>query len=180
MHPDLENLAQRLRDLPVDSAPPYDWAEFKRRAALKSARSAGAGRRYALAATGFVLIVAAIALWSRYLPFEEPREQQASAQHHDDLDNMARRSADSLMAQEQFAMRVLESLPPEPVIAHVGTRLSVTKLEDRIAWFDDLITAQRADGMQPAQLHALEQERARLVSALAQVRYAESLAAGLH
>ena len=58
----------------------------------------------------------------------------------------------------------------------VGTRAAVTGLEDRLAEVDDLLTAERIDQAQPAHLAALQQERRRLVSSLAQVRYAETLA----
>jgi len=53
----------------------------------------------------------------------------------------------------------------------------VTGLEDRIAQVDDLLSAARVEGAQPARLSALEQQRARLVSSLMQVRYAETLVA---
>ena len=58
-----------------------------------------------------------------------------------------------------------------------GPRLTVTGLEDRIAWFDDALTDQRLHGANPAQLKVLQQERERLVSSLAQVRFAEALVA---
>jgi hypothetical protein len=72
----------------------------------------------------------------------------------------------------------LASLPREPAVVHVGTRAAVAGLEDRIAQVDDLLTAVRLDRAQPDRLAALQQERVRLVGSLAQVRYAEVVAAG--
>jgi hypothetical protein len=59
----------------------------------------------------------------------------------------------------------------------VGAYVAVAGLEDRIAQLDDLLSAARAEGMEPARLTALEAQRAGLVSSLAQVRYAEILVA---
>jgi hypothetical protein len=72
----------------------------------------------------------------------------------------------------------LASLPREPAVVRVGTRAAVAGLEDRIAQVDDLLTFGRLDGTQPDRLAALQQERAKLVGSLAQVRYAEFVAAG--
>jgi len=52
----------------------------------------------------------------------------------------------------------------------------VTGLEDRIAQLDDLLSAARLERTQRARLDALQQERTRLLGALVQVRYAETLA----
>jgi hypothetical protein len=52
----------------------------------------------------------------------------------------------------------------------------VTGLEDRIAQIDDLLSAARADPAEPGRLSALQEQRTRLVGALVQVRYAETLA----
>ena len=64
----------------------------------------------------------------------------------------------------------------EPALTRVGNRAAVTGLEDRIAQVDDLLSAARDAQAAPARLGALQQERARLVGALVQVRYAETLA----
>jgi hypothetical protein len=70
-------------------------------------------------------------------------------------------------------------LPRDPAIVHVSTRLAVTDLEDRIASVDDLLNAARVEHRRDAPLQTWQRERARLVDSLAQVRYAESLAAQL-
>jgi len=82
----------------------------------------------------------------------------------------------ALSARE--AREWLAHQPAEPAVVRTGSRLVVMKLEDRIAWFDDALTDERLHDARPAQLKLLQQERARLVSSLAQVRYAEALVAG--
>jgi hypothetical protein len=77
--------------------------------------------------------------------------------------------------QARVAREWLARLPEEPALVRAGPRLAVASLEDRIAWFDDALTDQRLHGASAAQLQVLQQERARLVSSLAQVRYAEAL-----
>jgi aryl-alcohol dehydrogenase-like predicted oxidoreductase len=67
--------------------------------------------------------------------------------------------------------------PAEPAVVRVGPRLAVANLEDRIAWLDDALTDEQLDDVPSTHVSALQQERARLVNSLAQVRYAETLAA---
>jgi hypothetical protein len=71
----------------------------------------------------------------------------------------------------------LASLPREPAVVRVGTRSAVAGLEDRIAQVDDLLTFDGSEGTHPDRIVALRRERARLVGSLAQVRYAEFVAA---
>ncbi len=75
------------------------------------------------------------------------------------------------------AERWLAGLPDEPIVVRVGTRAAVAGLEDHIAQLDDVLSAARVEGAQPARLVALEEQRARLVKSLVQVRYAETLVA---
>ena len=79
--------------------------------------------------------------------------------------------------QAHEAREWLARQPAEPAVVRAGPRLAVASLEDRIAWFDDTLTDERLRGATIAQLNLLQQERARLVSSLAQVRYAEALVA---
>src|SRR5262249_23324086 len=72
--------------------------------------------------------------------------------------------------------RLLASLPREPAVARVGNRAAVIGLEDRIAQVDDLLSAARSGHAQAARVETLQEERTRLVGALLQVRYAETLA----
>jgi hypothetical protein len=82
---------------------------------------------------------------------------------------------DAVEARADVAERWLASLPDEPVVVRVGTRAAVAGLEDRIAQLDDFLSAARVEGTQPAKLAAVEEQRARLVNSLVQVRYAETL-----
>jgi hypothetical protein len=168
MYPDLEQvppLVHRLRELPDAAVHPYDWSEFQRRARRRATAADGnAGRLIAVAA---VLALGVVALWSRlggWAPTHPaPAEVGGSA-------------TPGATATHTAAMeRWLASLPAEPAVVHVGTRAAVTGLEDRIAQVDDLLSAERFEA-QPAQLLALQRARARLVGALVQVRYAETLA----
>ena len=70
-------------------------------------------------------------------------------------------------------------LPSEPGVVRVGTRSAVTGLEDRIAQLDDFLSAARVEGVQPATLADVEEQRALLIKSLVQVRYAETLVSEL-
>jgi hypothetical protein len=179
MYTDIERrqqqTADRLRALPTDAQPPYDWLEFQRRTQVGWAgdRHRFAGLPYiAGAAVLLLLAVGSIALMTHSrgirmaahaaLPVATPLVPESA------------RVADARM---RAAERWLASLPSEPVIVRFGTRVAVTSLEDRIAQIDDLLTAANFGDAQPARLAALQKERGRLVNSLAQVRYAEALAA---
>ena len=166
MHPDLEPrpaFGRRLRELPEPAAPPYGYREFERRSRERPSRALpGSGA----VAVGAVLSLGILALWIRLGGFApnapsvrpEPDRARQLAAHGSDM------------------QRWLERLPGEPAVVRVGTRAAVTGLEDRIAQLDDLLTAEQLEEARPAQLFALQQERTRLVGALVEVRYAETLA----
>ncbi|HEY0766948.1 MAG TPA: hypothetical protein VGD47_03235 [Steroidobacteraceae bacterium] len=123
-----------------------------------------AGGRAVAAVT--VLALGVVAVWTRLgtqSPATAPGPASAPA---------ARLAPETSAAMERW----LASLPSEPAVVRVGTRAAVTGLEDRIAQVDDLLSAERLDQAQPARLATLQQERTRLVGALVQVRYAETLA----
>jgi hypothetical protein len=84
-------------------------------------------------------------------------------------------SPEELEKRADATERWLASLPSEPGVVRVGTQAAVAGLEDRIAQLDDLLSAARVEGAQPARLALLEQQRARLVNSLVQVRYAQTL-----
>jgi hypothetical protein len=169
MHPDLERPREpgsRLRELADESVMPYDWREFCRRAEQRARRPAVLARGWAVAAIA-VTALAAIALWAH---LDAPERQEA-------LTAAAEVQAPPPPGSSGAAAeRWLASLPGEPAVVRVGTRAAVIRLEDRIAQVDDLLTVGEVGQAQPAQLSALQQERTRLVGALAQVRYAETLA----
>jgi hypothetical protein len=166
MHPDLDqqrSLARRLRELPDETAQPYGWREFQRRSGARRRAGQGLAGGRALA-TASVLALGIIAVWTR-LGGWSPHSARLTPQ-------AAQPPGGRTAAMEHW----LASLPSEPAVVHVGTRAAVTGLEDRIAQVDDLLSAERLDQAHPARLLALQQARTRLVGALVQVRYAETLA----
>jgi len=166
MHPDLDqqrSLARRLRELPDEAAQPYGWREFQRRSGARRRAGQGLAGGRALA-TASVLVLGIIAVWAR-LGGWSPQAARLTPQA---LPPLAAHAA----AMEHW----LASLPSEPAVVNVGTRAAVTGLEDRIAQVDDLLSAERLDEAHPERLLALQQARTRLVGALVQVRYAETLA----
>jgi hypothetical protein len=185
MQPDLEQpgtLARALRELPDEAAQPYGWSEFQRRAQQRTLdrRSRSGGQALAALAALAVLALGAVALSLRFsgAARQAPHLQDLPAAR-DAAETPAFGAAEpqwASAARADVLERWLASLPEEPALARVGTRAAVTGLEDRLAEVDDLLTAERIDQAQPAHLLALQQERRRLVSSLAQVRYAETLA----
>jgi hypothetical protein len=87
------------------------------------------------------------------------------------ISSKASESTDARVAEQWLA-----SLPSDPAVVRVGTRAAVSGLEDRIAQLDDILSAARIEGARPGRLNALQEERARLLKSLVQVRYAEELA----
>jgi hypothetical protein len=187
MHFDLEDsrsvseIVQMLRHSPTESAPPIHWKEFKRRQLLRRARARSAQRRqFALVAAVGLVMIGAIALWRHLLPMQDPLAQRLPVTAL----RMAHRPVvpiawDEAAVRSVASERWLAAQPAEPVIVRVGTRAAVTNLEDRIAWVDDTLTSLRAKGGEADRARALQYERDRLINSLAQVRYAETLAADL-
>lgn len=182
----------RLRKLPPEVSPPYNWQEFQRRSEqrLRAGAAAPVGGhrldwRYMAAAAALLLIVCGTAVWGRLVRGAYDGEgvsgvsalQSAALQKRPEI----RPAASGFESVAALRSRAIDSwlatLPREPVVVHVGTRAAVAQLEDRIAQVDDLLTSVRVDGMRPDSLAALQQERVRLVGSLAQVRYAEVVAA---
>lgn len=182
MHDDPEqqqgiNVARLLRNVPQEIRQPYDWTEFRRRSRVRTnlhASRAASARKYAALAAGLVLVIVGIASWVRIGRSHESLPVVSNGVFEDDPPILV----DNVDARADAAEQWLASLPDEPVVVHVGTRAAVAGLEDRIAQVDDLLSAARVEGAQPARLSALEVQRARLVSSLVQVRYAETLVAG--
>jgi hypothetical protein len=214
MHNPLEQLnsqtpacGDRLRRLPSEMLPPYNWQEFQRRSQQGfAAGKAGLDWRHMAAAAAFLVIVCGIAVWGRFgssgrhvvaegISAEGAADRMSNGRGPvGDVDALRELSAaggdgrqslagaDAQTREAALRSRAIESwlatLPREPVVVRVGTRAAVARLEDRIAQVDDLLTSVRLDGMRPDGLVALQQERVRLVGSLAQVRYAEVVAAG--
>jgi hypothetical protein len=168
-----DDIPGRLRELATtESTPPYNWAEFRRRADERAARKSRHVKwwPHAAAAAGLAGLVAAMALLGNGHSTNSTVDI-ASAEND--------AAAGSDVRAETMPLRAwLADQPAEPVVVRVDSRIAVTNLEDRIAWFDDVLMNGRLQGADAEQVKVLEQERARLVSTLAQVRYAEALMAG--
>jgi hypothetical protein len=172
-----EAIALRLRALQTDATAPYDWAEFKRRS---DERRRPQWHRAAIAAL-FVLVIVGAALWGRFAQVGVSAKNTQTAA----IDNQTSFGTPSNDANERIyssantnaTSQWLASLPNEPAVVRVGTRVAVVDLEDHIAWIDDLLSAAQVESAQPAHIRTLQRERAQLIHSLAQVRYAETLAA---
>ena len=169
------NIGRHLRTLPQEIPEPYDWAEFHRRASRQRtnayAREGANRNKYAAIAAALFLVVVGVAAWIRVTRSGTPESIQSDAMSGRDWPE----SADNVDSRADAAERWLVSLPSEPIVVRVGTRAAVAGLEDRIAQLDDFLSAARVEGAQPAKLVAVEEQRARLVNSLVQVRYAETL-----
>ena len=181
------NIAQHLRSLPQEIRQPYDWTEFRRRASRQRtntyARERANNKKYAAIAAALLLVVVGVAAWIRVTRPGTPESIESKRISRTDGPVSARDAAatgpgspDSVDSRVAAEERWLVSLPSEPIVVRVGTRAAVAGLEDRIAQLDDFLSAARVEGTQPAKLVAVEEQRARLVNSLVQVRYAETLA----
>jgi hypothetical protein len=173
-------IARRLRELPPEQPPPLAWPEFERKAAarkdaMERARDARRRsiRRYAAVAASLTVVVAGVAAWSR---FSSPTAEIRASDATPGLPMLSQPDP-RFLAQAAASERWLSHLPAEPAVVRVGTRAAVANLEDRIAWMDDVLSAERLEAVDPTHIVALQHERARLLNSLAQVRYAESLVA---
>jgi len=181
MHTDLDRQRRvgisRLRQLPDEMLPPYNWQEFHRRSQQRvpGARDRLEWSRAAVAAA-LVVVVGGLAVW---FSIGKSVSVTASAVRQLDpivVEDVPARNAQFAVDRSQVIETWLASLPQEPVVVRVGTRAAVAGLEDRIAQVDDLLTSVRLEGTRLDHLAALQQERVRLVGSLAQVRYAEVVA----
>jgi len=173
MHDDLDQgraLSRALRELPDEATRPYDYREFERRAQARARRASGGVQ--ALAAAVAVLAVAAAALYMRLADQRADGVAPPAAA----VAPVAVAAPAAPAARADAMERWLATLPSDPALVRVGSRAAVTGLEDRIAQVDDLLSAARAEQAQPARVSELQEQRRRLVGALVQVRYAETLA----
>jgi hypothetical protein len=150
-------MSESLRTLAARDAavelPPYDFAEFTRRAAArKDARDHGAPRLLRLAA-----MIAPVAL----------------------LLSIAGVQGDGGAAPRSglAASAVTTASVSEPALVRVGAASRVLDLEDRIAWFDSMISEAPVAGLSAADREALLSSRDALASSLQRVRYAQTLLA---
>ena len=171
MHSDLEHqgIARWLGVAPEYTGPshhdaaPYAWEEFRRRSVQRQMTQRRRQQWVAGAAAATVgILVMMISLWHRSSHVDRVVTERSSKASQD---------IDARAAEQWLA-----SLPSDPVLVRVGTRVAVSGLEDRIAELDDMLTAARVEGVRSVRLHALQEQRARLLKSLVQVRYAEELA----
>jgi hypothetical protein len=174
MHTDLDekNITRRLRAAGDESSEvPYDWAEFQRRRHRSMlTRAIERNRPAAIAA----VVLAAVLVTA--VPFIRSTHEHTRSIAPPGV--AAHGNASDL--QKQARTRAIEGwlagLPQDHAVVRVGAHAAVTSLQDQIAALDDLMSAERVEGAQPARLDALERQRSQLVSSLAQVQYAEMLA----
>lgn len=180
MHSDLieKIIARRLRALADEpSEAPYDWAEFERRRQSAPTRNMGRNRLAATAAAVVAVAVIAGVAIVRSNHQRTPALAQVNTTARTPAGAQAATATDRLAQARTRAIEGwLAGLPHDPVVVRVGTHVAVTSLQDQIAELDDLMSAERVAGAQPARLDSLEQQRAQLVGSLAQLRYAEMLA----
>ncbi len=177
MHPHLEEaiIARRLRAAAEDQdAAPYDWDEFQRRAHRSGSRGFGRNRAARMAAAAGLLVAFALAALTRHRAAVAPTAGSSLISGRGSVP--AAIAADPAQARTRELEGWLANLPRDPAVVRVGAHAAVTSLQDQIATLDDLMSAERAAGAGPRRLDALEQQRAELVSSLAQLRYAELLA----
>ena len=183
------DIVRHLRSLPQEIRPPYDWTEFRCRTSRQRtnayAREGANKKKYAAIAAALLLVVVGVAAWIRVTRPGTPETTESDGISGRDGPVSVRDTAvagpgtpttpDSVDSRVAAEERWLVSLPSEPIVVRVGTRASVAGLEDRIAQLDDFLSAARVEGTQPVKLAAAEEQRARLVNSLVQVRYAETL-----
>ena len=174
-------VGERLRALPEENAEPYGWEEFRRRtpgAARGDGRRATAAVLSLRAAAAILLLAGATAL-AAWMWGGSERPSHLSAETGASSLTMAAAQPGARFDPADARARAMEGWlarqPAEPAMVRVGAYATEAGLEDRIAELDDLLTTARAEGVGSARLSPLEEQRARLVSSLVQVRFAETL-----
>jgi len=165
-------LARLLRELPGDELAPYDFCEFQRRAAQRTRAAEERHDGRLLAAAGAIAVMAIAVL----LRFGAPAPRVAAGSVAVGENTAPPATLTLAPARPEVLEHWLASLPSDPALVRVGARAAVGGLEDRIAQLDDQLSAARLEPAQAERLDALQQERTRLMGALVQVRYAETLA----
>jgi hypothetical protein len=152
---------RRLAAADADAAP-YDFAEFQRRSNLTAVRpgSLSSARGAALAAAVSGLLLGAV-LWQQLT-----LAPGAAPSGADDTAALAAQRADT-EADDSAS----------PALVRAGSLVARSELEERIAFFDAVLSESRVGSAQPERLAALEQGRSELVDSLQRVHYAEQLMA---
>ena len=178
-------MAQRLRELPHELRPPFGWSELQQRARLPRRLRLSSNRlpRVAAAIAACLTLMLALAMWIHSGQVRQVSESAAGGDPAYVLSHSGgqgigepRREDGALAGAE---LEQMAAAPYGRALVRVSTRLAVQELEDRIASVDDQLTIERVEKGRDVQLRALQRDRARMIDSLAQVRYAESLAAEL-
>ena len=143
----LRNLAAREEGV----APPYDFAEFQRRAVARSPLATPAAVRV-------LRVAAVIAPLALLLTIAEVERQ-------------------SVFTNEADFVLAAEAATSEPALVRVGPTVRVNDLEDRIAWIDTMISEAPVTGLTAADRASLQSGRDTLADSLQRVRYAQTLLA---
>jgi hypothetical protein len=176
MQPDLEqegDLGRLLRELPEEAARPYTFGEFQRRAEQRM--RAGHSRTGGQAVAATAVVAVGVIAFSIFLHAPASLAPPEVVTQRPPAGAAQAPPVTSPLQRSENLEHWLAKLPNDPAVVRVGSRAAVNGLEDRIAQVDDLLSAARAQDS-PQQLMLLQQERTRLVGALVQVRYAETLA----
>ena len=177
MRPDLDpRLLERLRDLP-DGQAPYDHAEFSRRYSRRRVQQTQ--RPLRLLAAALAVLVAGWVFRHGLTPLVGDAVPVA------DLPVMP--LAPAGVAPDAHWPALLPTVDaenwltahPRQALVRVPAQMVVSELEDQIATMDDQLNAVRLSQPHTEQLALLQRDRAQMVESLAQVRYAQNLAAGL-
>src|SRR5690606_18219607 len=123
------SISHHLRRLPGDERPPYDWAEFRRRAQV-GRRTSPVTWRHALLAAGLAAVVMSVALWSRLTGGDGLGEGRsvAALSNPEPGDTALTPQRQRILLQAEASGRWLASLPAEPAVARFSTRAVVTDL----------------------------------------------------
>ncbi len=177
MRPDLDPLIlERLRKLP-DAAPPYDYAEFAHRRSRR--RTQQTQRPLRLLAAALAVLAAGWVLRHGLTPWLGEDVPVADVPVIPAAPPLA--VADShwpVLLPTVNAESWLDTHPRQALV-RVPAQMAVTELEDQIATMDDQLNAVRLSHPHTQQLALLQRDRAQMIESLAQVRYAQTLVAGL-
>lgn len=150
MHAEPEScsMTDGMRSLAADDGAPYDFAEFERRAAMRRARPV---RRLARPwrALRIAAVAAPVGLVLLVAAVSRGPEPLGETSHP--------------VVQAQDVT--------EPALIEAGSFASISDLEDRIAWFDAMLSAPAPS----EQRLALQDGRRAMAESLQQVRYAQAV-----
>src|SRR5512140_295754 len=137
---DSQPCGDRLRGLPAEALPPYNWQEFQRRSLVSARGAPRLNWRHVSAAAAVLLVVCGVAVWGRWGRGVHDGETGESAPPLASVQSIQVRPVElQTDSRSQAIESWLATLPREPVVVRVGTRADVARLEDRIAQVDDLM-----------------------------------------